>query len=445
LISKKNNYEKGMVTIEATLALTTYLFVFMMIFSIITICRAQAKIQVALNNTCQEISQYSYLYGLSGLDESLAKFQTEANNTKSDINGLTGNVIDVFESIQTLRKDASEAVEKTDITNPTAMMTEWENLATDLKDVENTSLAAKEKLAEMAENPQQLLFGMAKLIGSEALEVGKSKLIAAPITRALMKKHLKRNDSDTAENFCRSVGIVDGYDGIKFDNSTLFPYGSPEITLVASYKIKMLKLLPIDVEFSITQSAKAKGWLHGDASSVPAAEVVKYEQTNESVWNKNSISNRNTVIRKLELDELKTKGYAGVSGETYVQAYNEDTNTFVFIATANPMYEATSVDNINKDDVKEALKRQAAQINSATDNRYYVTIKEKDAKGNITTRKIDCSKQTINKKIILVVPDDPGLEEAMQTIIDECGYSSLFELKAGYGTGKKYVESDGDK
>jgi hypothetical protein len=45
---EKSNSEKGMVTIEATIALTTFLFAFMMIFSIITICRAQAKMQVGL-------------------------------------------------------------------------------------------------------------------------------------------------------------------------------------------------------------------------------------------------------------------------------------------------------------------------------------------------------------------------------------------------------------
>ncbi len=66
---EKTNSEKGMVTIEATIALTTFLFAFMMIFSIITICRVQAKMQVALNNTAQEISQYSYIYGIMGKDE----------------------------------------------------------------------------------------------------------------------------------------------------------------------------------------------------------------------------------------------------------------------------------------------------------------------------------------------------------------------------------------
>ena len=57
-------YEKGNITIEATIALTTFLFMFIMIYSLITICRAQAKIQVALDGTAKEISQYTYLYNI---------------------------------------------------------------------------------------------------------------------------------------------------------------------------------------------------------------------------------------------------------------------------------------------------------------------------------------------------------------------------------------------
>lgn len=41
---KKRTDEKGNITIEATIALTTFLFMFLMIYSLITICRAQARI-----------------------------------------------------------------------------------------------------------------------------------------------------------------------------------------------------------------------------------------------------------------------------------------------------------------------------------------------------------------------------------------------------------------
>ena len=203
---EKTNSEKGMVTIEATIALTTFLFAFMMIFSIITICRAQAKMQVALNNTAQEISQYSYIYGMTGLDESLADFQTEANNTKSEVNGLVGNTINVFEGIQALGDDAKSV----DVGNVDSMLQSWDTISQDLKTTQSDFTAVKQQIEEMAKDPQKLLFGMAKLIGSETLEVAKSRVIAEPVTRALIQKHLKRTENDSADAYCRSVGIVPG-------------------------------------------------------------------------------------------------------------------------------------------------------------------------------------------------------------------------------------------
>lgn len=450
----KANSEKGMVTIEATIALTTFLFAFMMIFSIVTICRAQAKMQIALNNTAQEISQYSYIYGLTGLDESLAKFQTEANNTKSEVNGLVKNTINVFEGIQALGDDAKSV----DISNVDSMLQSWDKVSQDLKTIQSDSAAIniKKQLEEMAKDPQKLLFGMAKLIGSETLEVAKSRVIAEPVTRALIKKHLKRFENDSAEAYCKSVGIVPGtylgiesyFNGIDFSNSTLFPYGSAEITLHATYKIKLLQLLPIDIDFTITQSATTRGWLHGDKTSNSAADLVENLKNDPdvatSLWNSQSVNERNKAIRTLELEKLKNAGYAGVSGETYVQAYNPDDNTFAMIALCNPIYGVDGVDKIDKESVEADIKRLVAQMNSATDNRQSITIKVKDDKGNMTTEKKDCTKTTINKKIVLIVPEDTGVREYVQKIVTDSGYSGMFSVEARYGTGYKLPEKTQD-
>lgn len=445
---EKSNSEKGMVTIEATIALTTFLFAFMMIFSIITICRAQAKMQVALNNTAQEISQYSYIYGMTGLDETLADFQTEANNTKSEVNGLVGNTINVFEGIQALGDDAKSV----DVGNVDSMLQSWDTISQDLKTTQSDFTAVKQQIEEMAKDPQKLLFGMAKLIGSETLEVAKSRVIAEPVTRALIQKHLKRTENDSADAYCRSVGIVPGsylgttsyFNGIDFSNSTLFPYGSAEITLIATYKVKLLQLLPIDIEFTITQSATTRGWLHGDKTSNSATDLVENLKNDPdvgtSVWNSQSVNERNKAIRTLELEKLKNQGYVGVSGETYVQAYEEATNTFALIAMCNPIYGVDSTDKIDKKSVEDDIKRIAAQINSATDNRQTVTVKVKDANGNMTTKQIDCSKTDINKKIVLIVPEDQGVKDYVQTVINELGYSGMFSVEAGYGTGYKLPE-----
>lgn len=58
MFKRRIKNENGAVTIEAMIALTAFLFAFIMIYSIITLCRAQARIQIALNDTAQEISQY---------------------------------------------------------------------------------------------------------------------------------------------------------------------------------------------------------------------------------------------------------------------------------------------------------------------------------------------------------------------------------------------------
>ena len=444
--------EKGSVTFEATIALTAFLFAFIMIYSIITLCRAQAKIQVALNDTAQEISQYSYIYGMTGLDASLAKFQNSANASKDKVNQFVGDTVEVFEGIQALGDDAKSV----DISNIDSVMDSWGKISKDLKDTKDDFSSIKKQIEDAAKNPQQLLFGLARLIGSEALEVAKSRVIAEPITRVLIKKHLKRSENDSADAFCKSVGIVPGtflgtksyFNGIDFSNSTLFPYGSEEITLIASYKVKVIQLLPVDIELSITQSAATKGWLHGDKTSNSALDLVKQDEDNpdveSSIWNSQSINKRNEAIRHLELEKLKEEGYVGVSGETYIQAYNESTNTFAFVAASNPLYGVDSVDDIDRAAVEDDIKRQVAQMNSSTDVRREVTVKTKDAKGNVVTKTVDCSKSEIHTKIILVIPDDPKLQTYMQNVINELGYSDMYTVKKGYGTGYKKPEKTSD-
>ena len=67
--TEKISDEKGAIVIEATLSLTFFMFLIVMLLSIVNICIAQAKIAVALNETAKEISQYSYMYTLTGINE----------------------------------------------------------------------------------------------------------------------------------------------------------------------------------------------------------------------------------------------------------------------------------------------------------------------------------------------------------------------------------------
>ena len=59
---RKMREQKGYITIEATIVLSIYIFAFMMIFSLIHICRAQMKISVAINNAKEKKYRNIHIY-----------------------------------------------------------------------------------------------------------------------------------------------------------------------------------------------------------------------------------------------------------------------------------------------------------------------------------------------------------------------------------------------
>lgn len=434
---KKQHNQEGAVTIEATIALTSFLFMFIMIYSIITICRTQAIIQVAINSTAKELSQYSYLYSITGLHDSMTNLQNSAQSTKDNANSLASDVADVFSGIQSIGGKAGN------INNVQGIMDSWDEIAAELESTGGSLTSAQEKITAMAEDPKALLFGMAKLFVSEGYEMAKSAASEA-ISRVLTQKHLKRSEKDTAEAFCQSVGIVPGtyfgkessFNGIDFSHSTLFPYGSDEITIVANYKMKLLQLLPISFEFHFTQTAVTKGWLQGDGTasgSTPQQKLEKIQSTRgDSVWNAATGSEREKLIRSMGIDQLKSEGYYGVSGQTYIHAYDPATNTFVMIRSYNPLASVDSVADVDREAIKKYLENLQGQMVSNTDNMHTIKIKKTDENGNLVTSEINCSGES-TKKVIVVIPEDPGLKEIFEQIVAEMGSKVDFEFQSSYG------------
>ena len=69
-VNRRIREERGSVTIEATISLSAFMFAIVTILTIVNICIVQAKMSYAINATAKEISQYSYLYSLTGLNDS---------------------------------------------------------------------------------------------------------------------------------------------------------------------------------------------------------------------------------------------------------------------------------------------------------------------------------------------------------------------------------------
>lgn len=443
---KKLKRTKGAVTIEATISLSIFLFMFIMIYSIITICRTQATIQIAINSAAKELSQYSYLYSISGLHDAMKNVAEGAEGTKQDVNEVASNVSQVFSGIQSIKDQATDFGDVDSITG------DWEDIMGKLQTVKDTATevtddakAAQQKITEMmdtgenGEGTYKLIFGMSKLLVSEGYEQAKS-LAAEAISRVLVQKHLKRNENDNAENFCRSAGIQPGsylfhesyFNGIDFSHSTLLPYKSNTITIVANYKMKLIQLIPVDYVFHFTQTAVTLAWVQGDVE-VPDTPEAAVGQLSEDLWNIMSGSERESLIRKMGLKELKEKGYYSVSGSTVIHAYSsEDPQTVATIRSYNPLVGLNSVADINSVDLVNRLEKISSEVEASTANIHSIHIKKPDADGNLKTSEVNCDGE-LKRKVTLVIPEDEGLVEKLEAALAEVVTDVEFEFLPGYG------------
>ena len=398
---KKN---QGVITVEATLTLTAFMFFFMMLYDLLTVCITQAKVAEALNNTAKEFSQYSYIIGVTGLDKSVGQLQENANTKKEDVNNTISNIASLYEATQNVGKDMKGAVANTDTSDLSSIAASVQTMYDSVKSNADQSKEQidnlKETVSTIAEDPKKFIFGIGQLILSEGLEIFKSQLIVDPLARGMMKKHLmtsKGQSNEDLEQILQGMRIVPGsrfgktsyINGIDFSHSTLFPYGSDEITIVAEYKIKIIPLLPVNLEYSVKQKASTKGWLHGDGQVLKVDEssgksTVKDESTptqytnTDSVWNGTDPTEINKLIRNMGISDYKTQGYENLSGSTYAQLYNSETNTFVMISSSNPLYGEVNLETLKSEETKKYIKNQIEKLTSgivsSCENQSKVTI-----------------------------------------------------------------------
>lgn len=269
--------EDGAIIVEATISLTTFIFMIIMILSVINICYVQEKISIALHETAKEISVYSYLYGLTGWNEERAKLAAggaEAKNTLdetiSGMTAITDSVAGLKDNIgETIQSDSAEAVYR----NLNILVT---NYQTQTADITSSAAVIQEQIEGIAKDPKAFIIGSFKCLATTGINEASSRLIAAPIAKIVVKEHLRDRPDGDCEVFLKKMGLVPKngsyLKGIDFSNSVLFDpkyvkkgetataEPSNEIRIVAVYKVKVLRFLPVDITLNFCQSAVTKGW-----------------------------------------------------------------------------------------------------------------------------------------------------------------------------------------
>lgn len=436
---RKFRDESGSVTVEATISLSAFMFAIVTILTIVNICVVQAKMSIAVNATAKELSHYSYLYSLTGIPGSQAKIGEAAGQTEEKINGVLSDVNTVFTEIQNIGKDDRE--EAQDITGM------LNGLKGSYDNISEAGGSLKEQLEELAKDPKGVAMGLVKIAATDGWNLATSRLIAAPLSKGLCKKNLVSEKNGDIEAYLKHLGVVPDangsyLDGLDFSKSTLFPDGSNEIRVTVSYDVKVIALLPIDFSFHFTQTAVTHGWLSGEESYRSTSKVLDTE-SNSNIWTEGTIKERSELMRQQGIKDYVADGYVQVAGRSFsdVHVYNSETNEFVAFHSMNPLYSAEGQDTLTLDDIsdvaiKEQIEHLCAGIDDSTKNLKTVQTKTTAADGTVTKTDYNCENST--QKVVLVIPEDEGLKEKIQSIIDTCNTRGVtIELSPGYGNGAR--------
>lgn len=442
--------ESGVIIIEATLSLTAFVFSIIMILSIVNLCVAQSRISYAINTTAREISQYSYLYSLTGLNDRQSELYNAGVDGTSGAVSILSDINTVYNEIEKLGNTGLSSED-----NISDILNAWDDVKTSAGKITSAGSSIESKISEIASDPKNLLFGIAKLAASETFDLVKSRLIAAPLAKTMCKRHLVDEKDGDVEAFLQHCGVVPSssgsyLNGLDFNHSELFPYGSDVIRINVQYDVKVVALLPINVTYHFNQTAITHGWLAGEVSFDSSEKYITSDdkendtEKNQSLWIQATVEERAELIRHMVIDEKLDEGYKKTSGLTDVQLYNPECNNFIMISSFNPLWSADdepvkSVEDVDEAAIRLTIERLCGKMKSTTDPQKSVKTKTLKSDGSTVKEEHNCEKAT--NKIILVIPSDEGLKEKIERIISTSKTHGIdIEVSPSFGTGAREVK-----
>lgn len=234
--------ENGAVVVEAMLSLTLFMFMIVSILSIANLCSIQVKIGTALNETAKEISEYMYIYSISGINSLQQENYDNAEDTRHEADELVSSISTSMSEIDKLgNKDGS---------------------AWDAVGAVNGSIETVEELIlkiQQSEDKSEWIKDVVRIAANEGFEMLKGGL-GGVIAEKLMQKNLTLSDSAHCDEYLRRMGVVSGLKGIDCSESRLFLNGSDDIILCCQYELHVIEFFGQSVHFTIRQYAYTKAW-----------------------------------------------------------------------------------------------------------------------------------------------------------------------------------------
>lgn len=252
--------EKGAIVVEATLSLSFFVFAMLIILSITNICLAQSKIGTALNSSAMEISEYSYLYKLTNLNAKQKELAEKGEQASQQVGNISEGVSQLYSSISGIA-DTGTKINPSDFSS---VLGSYDSVKNDVQQAGQSASQIKDTIKGIADDPKAFILGIGAIMGNKAWEKGKTE-ISGIICKAFMKKHLVDEKDGDCEAYLKWLRVVPSggshLDSLNFKQSQVFKDGKDsKIDLVVTYKVRVIKLLGFEKDFTFTQRAQTNGW-----------------------------------------------------------------------------------------------------------------------------------------------------------------------------------------
>ncbi len=272
--------ERGSATIEATISVLAFLFVMLALLYLINFGRAQMLIQTALDKTALQISQYMYLYRVSGLYNVDITIQDRAEQTAGEIDHTVAggeravnNVENIAKSLSALGsgvvsggKNGAAGLDFSALKETAGQIA---GEAGDLK--ENVQTIINE-FKSIKGDPIAFLRGLAACGTDFLLDTGKNYFLGNLLARSMFLSNLE-TETMSANDRLLALGVVNGEDGMDFSRSRILSKDAnsanpqEDINIVVTYQVELIPILKLGGKLSYAQSASVRAWLGGNQGS----------------------------------------------------------------------------------------------------------------------------------------------------------------------------------
>lgn len=324
--------EKGALTIEASITYPIFLMIVVTILYVMRIVYAYGLIQHAASQTAKELSMYTYIYQVAGLNDLNQSVQGAAGGGTQQFNSDVENVVGLYESFGSGNFSGS---------------------------YQGTT------------NPVDILKNIGSVLLGEGSQELNSQMFQA-VVKPLMETYIGADaDGNSADQRLLDLRVTGGISGLDYSSSHFFEDGAT-VDLVVCYTIEPLFPIQIMPEIHLMNRACVRGMQGKNVFTNQSPQSGGSDS--DSVWDMENAAERGKTIQSQQGIRNLPENFSTFS------AYDSSTGT----ATAEMSLDLRSETYGNVQGITGALRSQCSDIdNYRTSSRDGVTVKAEDIKSRV--------------------------------------------------------------